>query len=132
MIWSNQLQGVIISSYFWGYLVGQIPGGIFSQQFSPMWTFYISVSVQVIATFLIPVCSYLHYGLILVMRILQGFTAGFSFPAMHALLTRWAPIAERSITTSCVYSGSAIGIIVSSDNFTQIVTKFNFTINFKR
>jgi sugar phosphate permease len=33
---------------------------------------------------------------------------GFSFPAMHALLSKWAPVEERSTMTTIVYAGDTL------------------------
>lgn len=31
--WSQELQGIILSSFYWGYLISQIPGGFLVQKF---------------------------------------------------------------------------------------------------
>lgn len=31
--WSQELQGIILSSFYWGYLVSHLPGGILAQKF---------------------------------------------------------------------------------------------------
>jgi sugar phosphate permease len=30
---------------------------------------------------------------------------GFSFPALHVMISRWAPVEERSLISSVVYAG---------------------------
>lgn len=30
---------------------------------------------------------------------------GFSFPALHVMISRWAPVEERSLISSIIYAG---------------------------
>lgn len=55
----------------------------------------------------------LHYAALLLMRIGEGIGGGVTFPAMHVLLAHWAPPTERSIMSSIVYAGTALGTVVS-------------------
>ncbi|KAK9720107.1 Major Facilitator Superfamily [Popillia japonica] len=112
-IWSLSLQGIIISSYFWGYLLGQLPGARLSEDVSGAWTFFAGVSIHILGTLLIPEAGHIHYGLIIAIRVVQGFMGGFTFPATHFLLTRWAPPHERSLISSFVYSGGPMGNVIS-------------------
>ncbi|KAK9720106.1 Major Facilitator Superfamily [Popillia japonica] len=113
-IWSLSLQGIIISSYFWGYLLGQLPGARLSEDVSGAWTFFAGVSIHILGTLLIPEAGHIHYGLIIAIRVVQGFMGGFTFPATHFLLTRWAPPHERSLISSFVYSGGPMGNVSHS------------------
>lgn len=38
---------------------------------------------------------------------------GVTFPAMHVLLSKWAPPAERSVLSTLVYAGTALGTVIS-------------------
>ncbi|GJQ72177.1 hypothetical protein Trydic_g3269 [Trypoxylus dichotomus] len=112
-IWSSQLQGVIVSSYFWGYLIGQVPGGRLAEELSAKWAFYGGVSCHIIGTLLTPLAVYLHFCLAITVRVIEGVAGGFTFPSMHFLLTKWAPPHERATMTSCIYTGAPIGIVTS-------------------
>ncbi|KAK9720157.1 Major Facilitator Superfamily [Popillia japonica] len=112
-MWSLSLQGIIVSSYFWGYLFGQIPGARIAEDVSGAWAFFAGVSAHILGTLLIPVAATVHYGLIICIRVVQGFLGGFTFPATHFLLTRWAPPNERSLIGSFVYSGAPMGNVLS-------------------
>lgn len=43
----------------------------------------------------------------------QGIGGGVTFPGMHVILAHWAPPNERSVMSSIVYSGTALGSVVS-------------------
>lgn len=112
-LWDGSQQGLVLSSYFWGYLVSQIPGGRLAEVFSGKWVMFGAVLINIICTFLTPLLAQLHFTGILVLRILQGVAGGVSFPCMHVLLSHWAPPQERSVISSISYAGTSLGTVLS-------------------
>ncbi|KAJ0174786.1 hypothetical protein K1T71_009894 [Dendrolimus kikuchii] len=112
-IWSTEVQGIVLSCYFWGYLVSQVPGARVAELFSAKWVMFFSVSINVVCTLLTPVMAEAHYIAAVVMRIGEGIGGGVTFPAMHVLLSKWAPPAERSVMAALVYAGTSLGTVIS-------------------
>lgn len=81
--------------------------------FSAKYVMFFAVAINVVCTLLTPVMAKLHYGAMIAMRIGEGLGGGVSFPAMHVLLAHWAPMNERSVMSSIVYAGTALGTVVS-------------------
>lgn len=71
-VWNEPLQGLILSSYFWGYMVSLLPGGRMAELLSAKWVMNGSVLLNVLASVLSPVAAQTHYSLFIVMRFLQG------------------------------------------------------------
>nr|CAH7740044.1 unnamed protein product [Callosobruchus chinensis] len=46
------------------------------------------------------------------MRVGEGIGGGVTFPAMHVMLAHWAPPQERSVMSSIVYAGTALGTVI--------------------
>ncbi|KAF5291469.1 hypothetical protein FQR65_LT01781 [Abscondita terminalis] len=111
-IWPGTVQGLLKSAYFWGYIVAQLPAARIAELFSAKWVMFFSVFINVICTILTPICAKGHYGLFIFMRILEGVGGGVTFPGMHVLLARWAPPNERSVMSSIVYAGTALGTVI--------------------
>ncbi|KAJ2945477.1 hypothetical protein O0L34_g289 [Tuta absoluta] len=111
--WSSEIQGIVLSCYFWGYFVSQIPGARVAELFSAKWVMFFSVSINVVCTLLTPVMANLHYVAAIIMRIGEGIGGGVTFPAMHVLLSKWAPPAERSVMAALVYAGTSLGTVIS-------------------
>nr|XP_031850573.1 putative inorganic phosphate cotransporter isoform X1 [Nomia melanderi] len=112
-VWNEPLQGLILSSYFWGYMVSLLPGGRMAELLSAKWVMNGSVLLNVVASILSPVAAQLHYSLFIVMRFIQGIGGGVTFPAMHVMVAKWAPPNERSVLASIVYAGTALGTVIS-------------------
>ncbi|KAL0109228.1 hypothetical protein PUN28_014367 [Cardiocondyla obscurior] len=112
-VWNELIQGLILSSYFWGYTVSMLPGGRLAELWSAKWLMNGSILLNLIASILTPVAARIHYGLFIVMRFLQGIGGGVSFPAMHVMIAKWAPPSERSVIASIVYAGTALGTVIS-------------------
>ncbi|XP_065161518.1 sialin [Atheta coriaria] len=111
--WPGTMQGTMLSSYFWGYILAQIPGGRIAELFSAKWVMFFAVAINIACTVLTPLAAKLHFAAMLVMRICEGIGGGVTFPAMHVLLAHWSPPGERSVMISIVYAGTALGTVVS-------------------
>ena len=70
--WNSNTQGVLLASYFYGYLVTQVLGGRLAELFSAKWTFGISVLLNVVLALLSPPAAWLGWGYLLAIRIMQG------------------------------------------------------------
>ncbi|XP_052751138.1 sialin isoform X1 [Galleria mellonella] len=112
-IWLPGVQGIVLSCYFWGYFVSQLPGGRIAELFSAKWVMFFSVTINVVCTLLTPVMAQAHYAAVVVMRVGEGIGGGVTFPAMHVLLSKWAPPAERSVMSALVYAGTSLGTVIS-------------------
>ncbi|CAH2092714.1 unnamed protein product [Euphydryas editha] len=111
--WSSEVQGIILSCYFWGYFVSQIPGGRIAELFSAKWVMFFSVTINVVCTLLTPVMAEAHYAAVVVVRVGEGIGGGVTFPAMHVLLSKWAPPSERGVLAALVYAGTSLGTVIS-------------------
>ncbi|XP_047533121.1 putative inorganic phosphate cotransporter [Vanessa atalanta] len=108
--WSMQTQSVILSSFFWGYVILQIPGGELAARFGGMVLIIICVGVNSVVSLLIPTASY--YGgwqIVCACRVLQGLSQGFLYPSVHNLIGKWVPLEEKSRLGTLIYAGAQLG-----------------------
>ncbi|CAG2104507.1 unnamed protein product, partial [Medioppia subpectinata] len=70
-IWSESIQGVILGSYFYGYTVTQLLGS-YADRLGAKWMAGLGVFVPAICNALIPVLADIHYSLVILMRLLDG------------------------------------------------------------
>jgi len=111
--WSSREQGLLLSSFFYGYIVTQLPGGWFAPKIGAAKLYGAGVLTTAVLTLLTPLIA--QQGLIpfVAVRIVEGVFEGVTFPAMHALWSRWAPPLERSKLVTAAYSGSYFGTVIS-------------------
>ncbi|XP_041979293.1 putative inorganic phosphate cotransporter isoform X2 [Aricia agestis] len=108
--WSIQTQSVVLSSFFWGYVILQIPGGELAARYGGMILITISIAVNSAVTLIIPVAAY--YGgwkLLCACRVVQGLSQGFLYPSMHNLVGKWIPLEEKSRLGTLIYAGGQLG-----------------------
>jgi len=106
-------QGIILSSFFVGYILTQLPGGWFATRYGGKWIYGIGVLFTAVLTLLTPIAAQIHIGLLITVRILEGIAEGVTYPAFHALLSKWAPPLERSRMASFAYGGGFAGTVIA-------------------
>ncbi|CAO1319250.1 unnamed protein product [Diamesa serratosioi] len=113
--WSEQLQGIILGAFFWGYVITHIPGGILAQKYGGKYTLSLGILSTAIFTLLTPMA--IHIGgapWLIALRFLEGLGEGTTFPALSALLATWIPLSERSKLGSFVFGGGQVGTIIGT------------------
>uniref|UniRef100_A0A6B2ED52 Putative permease of the major facilitator superfamily protein n=1 Tax=Phlebotomus kandelakii TaxID=1109342 RepID=A0A6B2ED52_9DIPT len=113
--WSEELQGLILSAFYWGYVVTHLPGGLLAEKFGGKWTLALGIFSTAIFTLVTPVT--IEWGgstALIVLRFLEGLGEGTTFPALSALLAQWIPLSERSKLGSLVFGGGLVGTIVGN------------------
>ncbi|XP_012938009.1 sialin [Aplysia californica] len=107
--WSKALTGLILGSFFWGYLVFQIPGGRLSETFGAKRVIAVAMFPVAVLNLLTPVVARASPYLFLVLRVFVGLGEGVMYPAAQALWSRWAPPNERSRLIGFSYAGGQFG-----------------------
>ncbi|GIY46235.1 hypothetical protein CEXT_627551, partial [Caerostris extrusa] len=71
--WSTETQGLILSSFYYGYVVTQLPGGILcGERLGAKWIFGAGVMITSSLYLLIPLAASWGVGALIAIRILQG------------------------------------------------------------
>lgn len=109
------LQGVILSSFYVGYMITQIPGGLLAQKYGGKYTMGLAVLSTAVLSLLTPITvdKYGSTGLI-VLRFLMGILEGPAVPAASVLISKWAPAHERTKIGTTVMSGMTAGTVVGN------------------
>ncbi|XP_043824855.1 vesicular glutamate transporter 3 isoform X3 [Dromiciops gliroides] len=111
--WDPETVGLIHGSFFWGYIVTQIPGGFISNKFAASRVFGAAVFLTSTLNMFIPSAARVHYGCVMLVRILQGLVEGVTYPACHGMWSKWAPPLERSRLATTSFCGSYAGAVVA-------------------
>ncbi|XP_053269872.1 vesicular glutamate transporter 1 [Pleuronectes platessa] len=111
--WDPETVGMIHGSFFWGYIVTQIPGGFICQKFAANRVFGFAIVATSCLNMLIPAAARTHFGCVILVRICQGLVEGVSYPACHGIWAKWAPPLERSRLATTAFCGSYAGAVIA-------------------
>ncbi|XP_073756535.1 vesicular glutamate transporter 3 isoform X2 [Callorhinus ursinus] len=111
--WDPETVGLIHGSFFWGYIVTQIPGGFISNKFAANRVFGAAIFLTSTLNMFIPSAARVHYGCVMCVRILQGLVEGVTYPACHGMWSKWAPPLERSRLATTSFCGSYAGAVIA-------------------
>ncbi|XP_014290991.1 putative inorganic phosphate cotransporter isoform X2 [Halyomorpha halys] len=108
--WDEKTQGLILSSFFWGYVINHVPGGLLAERWGVKWVLGYSMFVSTSGTLLTPLVSrtFGAWGLIC-LRIFIGFGQGPVYPSLNVLLSNWSSANERGRLGAIVFAGAYIG-----------------------
>ncbi|XP_033214215.1 sialin-like isoform X2 [Belonocnema kinseyi] len=113
--WSQSTQGIILSSFYWGYVITHLPGGMLAEGFGGKYSLGLGILSTAIFTLLTPMA--VEWGdstALIVLRILMGLGEGTTFPALNAMLAQWTPPEERSKIGSMVFAGAQLGTVFAT------------------
>ncbi|XP_040271635.1 vesicular glutamate transporter 3 [Bufo bufo] len=111
--WDPETVGLIHGSFFWGYIVTQIPGGFIANKLAANRVFGAAIFLTSVLNMLIPSAAKSHYGCVISVRVVQGLVEGVTYPACHGLWSKWAPPLERSRLATTSFCGSYAGAVIA-------------------
>jgi MFS family permease len=118
--WDEKTLGIILSSFFLGYTLLQIPGGWLADRFGGKKVLTVGVLWWSVFTLITPLARTVP-GMASV-RILMGLGEGVNFPSIQSIAARWVPASERSRVMGFILSGVSLGSILAFPLATLIMT----------
>jgi len=112
--WTSIDQGLALGSYFYGYVVGQIPGAWLARKYGLRYVAGIAFIITSVLTLLTPVTAWFNFELLVALRILIGLIQGVIVPAFVGGLGFWCPPEERSTAMALSEGGMMFGIIATN------------------
>ncbi len=117
--WSMQTQGLVLSSFFVGYLLLQVVGGQLADRFGGKVVLATGVLLWSLFTILTPPAAFMGIGILIATRILMGMGEAVTFPSIYSLYSRWVPLTERARAIGLTNSGIPLGTV-----FALVVTPY--------
>ena len=109
--WDNTQLGLVLSSFFIGYIFTQYLGGFLADRYGGKKVLGYGVLFWSLFTILTPAAAHHGFFLLLFTRVLLGLGEGITFPAWHSLYARWVPYQERTRAIAFTNSGIPLGSI---------------------
>nr|CAD7399728.1 unnamed protein product [Timema poppensis] len=122
--WDEELQGIILSGFFYGYAAGQLLGGQLAERFGGKIVYGLGTFIAAALTVVSPQCAWISDKLLFAVRLLEGLAEflhksltclpntfqSVTYPALQFMISKWAPPQERS-RFSIIFSGGYLGTI---------------------
>ena len=94
--WDRSTQGRVISAFFLGYMVAQLPAGYIAARVGPRKSIAVGMLCSSALQLFLPAAATFSPWAVAALRSLQGLAQGILFPGFAALWSAWAPPMERS------------------------------------
>lgn len=111
--WGEREKSLVLSSFFWGYVLTQIPGGQMAKVVGGKIMLLTAITLCSLLNLLTPkFASFGGWPAVVGLRVVQGLCQGVIFPSTHTLLAKWAPPSERGTIGTYCYCGAQFGTVV--------------------
>lgn len=127
--WDERIQGIILGSYFWGYVLTSLPGGWVAEWMGPFHTIFWAHVITIVLNCCSVFGSWSHYGLLIATRFLIGLCAGLIYPALQCMIAKWAPPAEKGKFVGALM-GNTLGTCATWPIVGQITQSFGWDWGF--
>lgn len=128
--WSDTTKGLVLSSFFIGYMILQAPSGWLANRIGGKIVLGFAVLSWSVFTILTPVAALISLPLLIAVRIAMGLGEAAMFPATYNLFARWVPEAERSRSVGIMASGIPLGTLFALTTTGWIVTRYGWPYAF--
>lgn len=112
-IWTKATQGFVLASYFYGYIITQVPGGWLAAKYGGTKVIVVSNVIASILTIISPFFARSSYIALSLVRFFIGLAHGAFWPAMSAIFVYWSPKADRTKMVGSSTSGAWFGNIIA-------------------
>jgi ACS family sodium-dependent inorganic phosphate cotransporter len=107
--WDQSMQGLILGSFFYAYIIFQMPAGIVAEKYGGRWVIALCLFGSAVVSLITPVITDLHVGVLIFARFVMGGCQAGMFPAAFGVLCKWMPLKERSSAFALLHVGAKIG-----------------------
>jgi MFS transporter, ACS family, solute carrier family 17 (sodium-dependent inorganic phosphate cotransporter), other len=89
--WDSKQKGLILSSFFYGYITTQLVGGYLATKVGGNVIFGCGIGVTAFLTLFTPMAANLSIYALIAVRVVEGVFEGLTFPCAYHLWSNWAP-----------------------------------------
>ena len=111
--WSPTIQGAVMSAFFAGYVILQVPAGYLADRYGGKWVLGLGVLFWSLFTLLTPLSALLGITMLLACRFLMGVAEAVTWPSIYSLYSRWVHPDRRASAVGLMNSGIAGGSVIA-------------------
>mmetsp|Transcript_9413 Transcript_9413/g.14194 ORF Transcript_9413/g.14194 Transcript_9413/m.14194 type:complete len:528 (-) Transcript_9413:55-1638(-) len=120
--WSDHQKGLMLSAFYWGYTLGQIPSNFLVKRYGPKLVFGWCILISSILTLFQPMACYYSFDMGWSLRAFIGLTASATFPGCFEMWPKWIHECEKTIMITIIMSGMYLGEVICFSSSGYLVT----------
>ena len=124
--WDEKTKGMVLSSFFIGYMLFMAPSGWLANKLGGKLVLGLAVLWWSVFTVVTPAAAFIGLPLLIVARIAMGLGEAAMFPSAYNLYGRWVPPEERSRAVSLLIGGIPLGTLFALMTTGWIVQQFGW------
>ena len=124
--WSESQVGLILGSFYAGYMVSMTLGGYLADKYGGKKVLGYGLLLWSFFTVITPAFAYSGLWLLILIRVLMGLGEGITFPSWHAIYARWIPFNERTRSIAITNSGISIGTVFGYVVAAIIISRYSW------
>ncbi|MCC7412500.1 MAG: ACS family MFS transporter [Gammaproteobacteria bacterium] len=124
--WTETTKGLVLSSFFIGYLSLQVISGWLANRFGGRRVLGFAVLWWSVLTLLTPAAAFVSLPMLVAARIALGMGEAATYPATYNLFGRWVPAVERSRAVTIIVSGIPLGTLFALTTTGWIVARYGW------
>jgi len=128
--WEKSFQGVILSSFFAGYMLTQLLGGRLADRYGGKLVLAGGVTVWSACTVATPWAAQLGVPYLLACRVAMGLGEGVAFPAIHSLISQGVPKSSQSTSVAVVTAASYVGTALAFGIVPTVIQSYGWEESF--
>lgn len=110
--WSQTVKGLVLSSFFIGYLLFMVASGALAARYGGKRVLAVAVVWWSIFTLLTPLAASVSLTTLIMARVALGLGEAAVLPAAYDLFGRWVPAKERGRAVAWFLSGTPLGQVI--------------------
>ncbi|XP_063917741.1 sialin-like isoform X2 [Zophobas morio] len=115
--WDEVQQGLILSSFYWGYIVTHIPCALLAEKYGGKHVLGSGMLLNTVLTIFLPLVITSTGGdwvVLVVLRVIMGLGQGMVYPVITTLLSQWVPPKDKGFMSSLSFAGAIMGTVVTN------------------
>lgn len=128
--WGETTKGLVLSSFFVGYILLQVVSGGLASRYGGRVLLGVAVVWWSLWTMLTPKAAYISLSALIAARVALGLGEAAVFPACINMVGRWVPVESRSRAVAMFSSGLSLGTVFALPVTGWLVHAFGWPVPF--
>ena len=128
--WDETTKGLVLSSFFIGYMSMQIIGGLLANKYGGKKILIMAVTLWSFFTLITPIVATWSLSILIGARILLGMGEASLSPSVLNMFSRWVPESKKATAVSIYSAGATLGTLLALIITGYLTQHYGWTVSF--